>query len=188
MNSNLKKILIENNKILAVKDLETLENALLSSSKIIFLLNSDICSIEETTRLIKASGKLCFIHLDMIQALNTKDNSALDYLRENTFADGIITTKSQVAKYSHKIGFLVILRCFLIDSLSLNTTEKLFNETYIDAIEILPGVMPKIIEQISKRSSIPIIAGGLISDYEDVNLALKSGAVAISTTKLNIIN
>ena len=185
MNSNLKKILIENNKILAVKDLETLENALLSSSKIIFLLNSDICSIEETTRLIKASGKLCFIHLDMIQGL---DNSALDYLRENTFADGIITTKSQVAKYSHKIGFLVILRCFLIDSLSLNTTEKLFNETYIDAIEILPGVMPKIIEQISKRSSIPIIAGGLISDCEDVNLALKSGAVAISTTKLNIIN
>lgn len=188
MNSNLKKILIENNKILAVKDLETLDNALLSSSKIIFLLNSDICSIEETTRLIKTSGKLCFIHLDMIQGLNTKDNSALDYLRENTFADGIITTKSQVAKYSHKIGFLVILRCFLIDSLSLNTTEKLFNETYIDAIEILTGVMPKIIEQISKRSSIPIIAGGLIFDYEDVNLALKSGAVAISTTKLNIIN
>lgn len=188
MNSNFEKILIKNNKILAVKDQQTLENALSSSAKIIFLLSSDICSVEETTRLIKASGKICFVHLDMIQGLNTKDNSAIDYLKENTFADGIITTKSGVAKYAHKVGFLVILRCFLIDSISLTTTAKLFNETYIDAIEILPGVMSKIIEKISKQSSIPIIAGGLISDEEDINLALNSGAVAISTTKLNIIS
>ncbi|MBC2850740.1 glycerol-3-phosphate responsive antiterminator [Cetobacterium sp. 8H] len=188
MYSNFKGILTENKKIIAVKDINSLESAISSSSKIIFLLSSDICSIEETTRQIKASGKLCFIHLDMIQGLNTKDNSAIDYLKENTFADGVITTKSQVAKYAHKVGFLVVLRCFLIDSLSLNTTLKLFNETFIDAIEILPGVMPKIIQKLCKKSSIPIIAGGLISDEEDIEIALKSGAVAVSTTKLNIID
>lgn len=188
MKSNFVKILTKNKRILAVKDQKALEEALHSSSEIIFLLNSDICSIEETTRLIKASGKMCFIHLDMIQGLNTKETSAIDYLKDNTFADGIITTKSQVAKYAHKVGFLVILRCFLIDSLSLSTMFKLFNEPYINAIEILPGVMPKIIEKISKQSSIPIIAGGLISDEEDIKTALNSGAIAISTTKLNIIN
>ncbi|MGL6114282.1 MAG: glycerol-3-phosphate responsive antiterminator [Cetobacterium sp.] len=188
MSSNLEKILIKNNKILAVKNKESLEKALETKAKIIFLLNSNICSIEESTREIKACGKMSFIHLDMIEGLNSKDNSALDFLKENTYADGIITTKAQVAKYAKKIGFSVILRCFLIDSLSLTTTLKLLREPYIDAIEILPGVMAKIIEKISKESSIPIIAGGLISDEEDVEIALKSGAVAISTTKLNIID
>ncbi|MGL4999051.1 MAG: glycerol-3-phosphate responsive antiterminator [Cetobacterium sp.] len=188
MNLKFIESLTKNNKILAVKDQESLEKALLSSVKIIFLLSCDICSIEETTRLIKSAGKLCFVHLDMIHGLNIRENSALDFLKENSFADGIISTKSSVAKYAHKIGFLVVMRCFIIDSLSLESTVKLFNEKYIDAIEILPGVMPKIIEKISKRSSIPIIAGGLISDKEDIELALKSGAIAVSTTKINIID
>lgn len=188
MKLDFKKILSENQKIIAVKDEKALEKALESNSKIIFLLSSDILTIEETTRKIKAKNKISFIHLDMIKGLNPKDNSALDFLRENTFADGIITTKSQVAKYANKIGFLVIQRCFLIDSLSLTSTLKLVKEDYIDAMEILPGVMPKIIEKIYKASNIPIIAGGLISDIEDVNIALSSGAIAISTTKLEILN
>lgn len=79
------------------------------------------------------------------------------------------------------------MRCFLIDSISLTTTEKLLNEEYIDAIEVLPGVMPKVLRNLSTKSSIPIIAGGLISDDDDVKTALKNGAIAISTTKLNII-
>lgn len=186
MNFNLKKILKDSQKILAIKNLDSLENALKSTSKIIFLLSSDICEIEEVTRRIKAQNKLCFIHLDMISGLNSKDSSALDFLRENSFADGIITTKTQVAKYAKKVGFLVILRCFLIDSISLCSAMKLLNETYIDAIEILPGVMPKILKIISEKSEIPIIAGGLISDEEDIETALKNGAIAVSTTKLNI--
>ena len=64
MNSNFENFLIKNNKILAVKDQQSLEKALLSSSKIIFLLSSDICSIEETTRLIKdrKSKRLNYSH------------------------------------------------------------------------------------------------------------------------------
>lgn len=182
------KILSTNKKIIAVKDNEALEAALSSSSKVIFLLSSDISTVEETTRKIKAKNKICFVHLDMIKGLNSKDSSALDFLRDNTFADGIITTKSQVSKYAHKIGFLVIQRCFLIDSISLATTFKLVNDEYIDAIEVLPGVMPKIIKKISERSKVPIIAGGLISDIEDVNSALENGAVAVSTTKLEILD
>nr|WP_307775054.1 glycerol-3-phosphate responsive antiterminator [uncultured Cetobacterium sp.] len=187
MNYNFKEILSKNNKIAAVKDSDGLEKALLSSSKIIFILSSDICNIEEISRKIKAQGKLCFIHLDMIQGLNSKENSAITFLKENTFADGIITTKAQIAKFAKKLGFLVILRCFLIDSMSLNTAFKLFSEPYIDAIEFLPGVMPKIIKKISTKSPIPIIAGGLISDSDDIDIALKNGAIAISTTKLILI-
>lgn len=183
MNEDFKKILAQNRKILAIKDLDHLDEALKSSAKIVFLLSCDICRLEEVTREIKAHNKLCFIHLDMISGLNSKDNSALDFLKENSFADGIITTKTQVAKYAKKIGFLVVLRCFLIDSISLTTAMKLLNETYIDAIEILPGVMPKILKIISEKSNIPIIAGGLISDEDDIKSALNNGAIAVSTTK-----
>lgn len=48
---------------------------------------------------------------------------------------------------------------------------------------MLPGLLFKIIDQLSKTINKPLIVGGLISDKEDVMSALKSGATCISTTK-----
>ena len=39
------------------------------------------------------------------------------------------------------------------------------------------------IARITKQQHIPVIAGGLISDREDVMAALQAGAASISTTK-----
>lgn len=52
-----------------------------------------------------------------------------------------------------------------------------------DAVEILPGLLFKVIKDLSKTVNKPLIVGGLISDKEDVMKALKSGATCISATK-----
>ena len=54
------------------------------------------------------------------------------------------------------------------------------------AVEILPGIMPKIIKKIKNILNVPIIAGGLIDEKEDVINALKAGAEGISTTDKNL--
>jgi len=43
--------------------------------------------------------------------------------------------------------------------------------------------MPKVIKRIVQHQHIPVIAGGLIDDKEDIMTALKAGATAISTTR-----
>ena len=56
-----------------------------------------------------------------------------------------------------------------------------------DVIEILPGVVvPKIIKHINKISRVPIMAGGLIREREDIINAIDSGAIAISTTNISV--
>jgi len=50
-------------------------------------------------------------------------------------------------------------------------------------IEIMPGVMPKIIKRIAGKVSIPVIAGGLIDNSEDISELLKAGALGASTGK-----
>ena len=55
-----------------------------------------------------------------------------------------------------------------------------------DAVEMLPGLLFKVIKELSKTIYKPLIVGGLISDKEDVMEALKSGATCISTTKEDI--
>ena len=55
-----------------------------------------------------------------------------------------------------------------------------------DMIEIMPGVMPKIIKSLRGSTSIPLIAGGLIADKEDVMGALLAGASAVSTSRQDV--
>lgn len=55
-----------------------------------------------------------------------------------------------------------------------------------DFIEVLPGLMPKVIQKICRTSRTPIIAGGLITDKEAVMGALNAGAIAVSTTHQDV--
>ena len=76
-----------------------------------------------------------------------------------------------------------MLRFFVIDSMALENIQKQTAAVMPDVVEILPGLMPKMIRKIRKSIRRPLIAGGLISDKEDIMAALDAGAVAVSTTK-----
>ena len=56
-------------------------------------------------------------------------------------------------------------------------------------IEVLPALMPKVLAKVCKLSTVPVIAGGLVSDKEDVMALLQAGVVSISSTneKINAI-
>ncbi len=169
----------------AVKDEESLQASLKLDSSVIFILYGDICSIAHIVEQVKAAGKLAMVHMDLIAGLGSKEIS-VDFIKEKTKADGIITTKPLLAKRAKELGLYTVLRFFIIDSLALSNLAKQAKDAKPDCMEILPGVMPKVISRISKENAIPLIAGGLISDKEDVCNALDAGAVAVSTTNPKI--
>lgn len=177
---------IENTPIIpAIKDAERLEQCLKSDACVIFVLFGDICNIAEIVERIKAEGKLAMVHMDLIAGLGSKEVS-VDYIKERTKADGIITTKPMLAKHARELGLATVLRFFIIDSMALSNLSKQTREARPDCIEVLPGVMPKIIRKITGENKTPLIAGGLISDKEDVCNALDAGAVAVSSTNAKI--
>ncbi|NLB21528.1 MAG: glycerol-3-phosphate responsive antiterminator [Clostridium sp.] len=173
--------------IAAAKDCQGLKQACNSNVKIIFILFGDIIILRELVSLAKTNGKIVFVHMDLIEGLVNKEIS-VRYIKEFTKADGIISTKSNVIKAGNDLGLMTVQRFFMLDSMALEKAQKHMRFTYADAFEILPGVMPKIIQKISLYSIKPIIAGGLIMDKEDSYLALDNGATAISTTKRSLWN
>ena len=177
---------IENTPIIpAVKDEESLEVCLKSDSSVIFILFGDICGIADIVERIKEKGKLAMVHMDLIAGLGSKEVS-VDYIKKRTRADGIITTKPILVKRAKELGLAAVLRFFIIDSMALANRSRQTREARPDCIEVLPGVMPKVIRKITKENKIPLIAGGLISDKEDVCNALDAGAVAVSSTNTKI--
>ena len=132
---------------------------------------------------IKAAGKIAIVHLDLVDGLAPKDVS-VDFIAGQTKADGIISTKSSLIRYAHQKGLLTIQRYFLLDSRVLENIAKTASPA--DFLEVLPGVMPKIIHLLAETTGKPIIAGGMIRDKEDVLAALSAGAVAISSTNSKV--
>lgn len=179
--------LIEANPIIAaIKDDEGLKCCCENKDiKVVFVLYGDLCNIADIVNHLKQAGKVVFVHVDLVQGLSAKE-VCVDFIKKYTKAEGIITTRTGLAIHARELGFCVIMRFFILDSLALSGIKSQIQKIKPDFIEILPGVMPKIIKLVSSETRIPVIAGGLISDKEDVMNALKSGAIAISSSARNV--
>lgn len=138
-------------------------------------------SIADIVSEIKNAEKLALVHIDLIEGLASKD-IAVDFISKNTCADGILSTRPNLVHRAKKCGLLTVQRFFLLDSIALNNIEKQPSLKDADAIEILPGLMPKVIAKLADSIRKPVIAGGLITDKEDIVNALNAGAIAISST------
>ena len=180
---NVFREIVEDCPVIAtVKDIQSMEKSFESDSQIIFILFGDICSIASIVDRVKRQGRTAMVHLDLVSGFDGRE-IAVDYIKNMTGADGIISTKTAQINRAKELGLYAVHRFFVLDSRSLENIRKQSAVTKPDCIEILPGIMPKIITRVTKAQRIPVIAGGLIDDKEDVMLALKAGATAISTTK-----
>ena len=173
--------------IAAINDLERLEEALDSPCENIFLLTGNIFNLKEIAYRVKAKEKGLYIHIDLIDGFS-KDTWGLEYIVKNIHPDGIITTKSNLVRMGKDLGAFTIQRLFILDSMSLEKGIQSIKNTRPDAIEILPGIMPKIIKKIYSETRIPVITGGLIMDKDDVIQSLGAGAIAISSSNENVWN
>ena len=189
MNQELYDAVEANPVIAAVKSDAGLQAAVeMEEIQVIFVLYGDVCTIPEILERIKAAGKKAMVHIDLIAGLSAKEIS-VEFIARQTRADGIITTKPALVRRAKELGIFAVLRFFVIDSLALKNIENLEMQcgtSRPDFIEVLPGVMPKVLGRIAKVSRIPMIAGGLITEKEDVIAALSVGAIAVSSTNQDV--
>lgn len=186
---NLNELLENNPVIIAIKNDEDLEVALTKESDIIFLLYGDILNMDDTIQRIIDSGKKPFVHIDMINGLN-QNPVVVSYIK-NRFRNkcGILTTRINLINQATKEGIPCVYRMFIMDSIALkneiNLLGKMKNKP--DAVEIMPGVIPKIIAKFKEEAkNISVVAGGLIENKEEIMSALNSGATSISTSRRNL--
>lgn len=171
--------------IASVKDDAGLTAAINSDVAVVFLLYGDVLSVRELVQRAHDAGKAVFVHIDLIEGLASREVS-VDFVAKNTAADGVLSTKVALTRRAKELGLVAIQRFFLLDSMAISNIEKHLSPDCSDLIEILPGLMPKIIRRVCGISGKPVITGGLITDKEDVTSALSAGAVAVSTTNPDV--
>ena len=167
--------------IASVKDDAGLEAAVASDVSVVFLLYGDVLNITQLVQRAHDAGKVVFVHLDLIEGLSPREVS-VDFVARYTRADGVLSTKVALTRRAKELGLISIQRFFLLDSMAISNIERQLAPECSDLIEVLPGLMPKMIRRVCGVTGKPVITGGLITDKEDVTHALSAGAVAVSTT------
>ncbi len=178
-------ILVDAPIIAAIKDEKGLDECLKSDCQVVFILYGNVCNIGSIVSRVKEKNKIAIVHMDLISGLSSKE-IAVNFIKQTTEADGIISTKPLIVRRAKELDLLAIQRFFIIDSIALENAKKQIEMYKPDCVEIMPGIMPKILQIMREFVSIPIITGGLLTDKKDVITALSSGADAISTTKTEL--
>lgn len=179
---NIHELLLNSPIIPACRSEEQLENALISDVNMLFVLESNIYDFKDKIESIKKANKKAFIHFDLINGIS-QDTSALEYIVDVCKPDGIITTRKNLINAGKKLKIFTIQRMFLIDTTSIISAINMAKQTKPHAIEILPGVAPKVIRAIYNNIDIPIITGGLITTKGEIQNAFKAGAMSVSVSK-----
>ena len=176
--------------IAAVKSDEGLRHCLDTDIGIVFTLYGDLGSIENIVKQIKDAGKIAMVHIDLVNGMQPKEVS-LDFIRNRTGADGMITTKYSLVQHAKNLELNTIHRMFMLDSTSMETLDRYSRQDSVqpDIMELLPGtLLPDVIRRANQICRVPVMASGLISRKEEIMNALKNGAISISTTNETLWN
>ena len=172
--------LLEQCPVIAAVHDRYFEKAVASPCDVIFLLGCNILTIPQRITEAHNAGKCIFIHVDLAEGLG-KDRAGIQFCAQ-AGADGIISTRANLIRAGRDLGLLTVQRFFALDSQGVDSIQELLDHSCPDLMEIMPGVIGKIIKRFA-NGKVPLIAGGLVETKEDVTTALKLGAFAVSTGK-----
>ncbi len=170
--------LLERSPVIASFHDQEWEQALSAPPELLFDLRGSLPKIKRRIETAHAGGKYYFLHIDLADGIG-KDKTGIEYLA-SLGVDGIISTRGQMIRYAKDVGLLTVQRFFALDTQGLDSIHELLEFSAPDLIEIMPGIIGKVIERFAGGST-PVIAGGLIETKAEVTAALASGAAAVST-------
>jgi glycerol uptake operon antiterminator len=171
--------------IASVKDRAALDDVLASDRGVVFVLFGSVLDIAEVVQRAKDAGKTVLVDVDLLDGFSSRE-VVVTWLATNTRADGVLSTKSNLVRAAKRAGLVAVQRFFLVDSFSYHQLPRVVEQARPDAIEILPGCMPRVITWLRSDTDVPIIAGGLVCDKADVMAALGAGAVAVASSNRDV--
>ncbi|OBZ08560.1 MULTISPECIES: glycerol-3-phosphate responsive antiterminator [Bacillales] len=179
--------MIKDTVIPAVRGFKELEKALASPQEVIFLLEGELIQLQSIVQCVKSANKKIYLHLDMVRGIKD-DEASIHFLSKSIKIDGVISTRTSSLMNAKKYGLSAIQRGFIIDSHAMKTIINSAKQIKPDYIEIMPSFSHPKIEAIKKETGVDIILGGFIEKKEDLPVLFGAGAVAVSTSRMELWN
>ncbi len=164
----------------AVRSLgEEFEFVLAGDHAAVFVLGGDAFDLVERLREGAGRPPVC-VNVDLVSGVSA-DVEGIRFL--SRYVGGVISTHRRVIELAKQSGLLTIQRLFAIDSGAVERGLKMIVRADPDFVEILPALAYHAIADYYREScGIPVLAGGLVSDRDQVSTLLGAGASGVSAS------
>ncbi|CAF1760927.1 Glycerol uptake operon antiterminator regulatory protein [Bacillus subtilis] len=169
----------------AIRNMKQFDEFLNSSFSYGVILDIHLGQLKGVIKEAQKHGKNMMVHVDLIQGIK-HDEYGAEFICQDIKPAGIISTRSNVIAKAKQKKIYAIQRLFLLDTSAMEKSMEFIGKHKPDFIEVLPGIVPSLIQEIKEKTGIPIFAGGFIRTEEDVEQALKAGAVAVTTSNTKL--
>ncbi|MGQ9006318.1 glycerol uptake operon antiterminator GlpP [Bacillus subtilis] len=169
----------------AIRNMKQFDEFLNSSFSYGVILDIHLGQLKGVIKEALKHGKNMMVHVDLIQGIK-HDEYGAEFICQDIKPAGIISTRSNVIAKAKQKKIYAIQRLFLLDTSAMEKSMEFIGKHKPDFIEVLPGIVPTLIQEIKEKTGIPIFAGGFIRTEEDVEQALKAGAVAVTTSNTKL--
>ncbi|WP_087974782.1 glycerol-3-phosphate responsive antiterminator [Oceanobacillus rekensis] len=175
--------------IAALRNMDDFQKAIDSKVDNIFFMGGDVKQVIEGVQLAKKHNKGSFLHTDLIKGISNTDKETISFIKHYIQADGIVTPKRHLIREANKNELYAIFHLFILDSLALTNGTSVVKSIQPDAIELMPGVVPKIIDKFASGfTDTPIISSGLIQTVEEAKISLDAGSTALAVSNVELWN
>ncbi len=174
--------------IAAVRSLKEIDKGLRTEVDTFFILECTLSQLKNIAKMMHAHGKEWYLHIDLVKGLK-EEEAAIEFLAREIKPSGIITTRKSLIPIARAHSLGTILRFFAIDSVSLRNIVKTAQEVRPDYVEVLPGIVPKVITHLHAQLEplgIKIITGGLVDQRSEVEAVIAAGAHAVSVGHIDL--
>lgn len=171
-----------NEIIAAVRSLKEIDKGLRADVGTFFILECSLSQLKNITKMMHENQKEWYLHIDLVKGLK-EEEAAIEFLAREIKPTGIITTRKSLIPIARSYTLRTILRFFAIDSVSLRNIVRTAQEVRPDYVEVLPGIVPKVISRLHEQLDpigIKIITGGLVDNLCEVQAVIEAGAHAVS--------
>lgn len=166
--------------IAAVRQFKDLRQAVNSKCDTIFMMSGELTNIFEAVNIISSAGKKIYLHIELIKGIACNKES-VRFIAEKVKPTGIVTTKGHLIKPSMELGLKAIHHIFIIDTQAFKMGIKNVQASKPDGVEIMPGLMPRIIKEFVSEVNLPLVVGGLLKTKREIESILNAGANAAAS-------
>ena len=156
------------------------------SRRVVFLLGASLLTYREYMKALGEAEHVVFVHLDLLEGLKA-DSTGFSFLLQQEIPQGVISTHKNILALAKKNNILGLLRVFMLDSEALSRGVQVAQAVKPDFVELLPGSALPLLEDRKLRDfALPIIAGGLITNLEQVHAVLRKNVAGVSTSDTSL--
>lgn len=170
----------------AARTVKDFEHLITLPVEYIVILDAHLGQLIHLAKMGREKKKKLLVHADLVQGLK-HDEAGAQFLCQFIRPAGLISTHSSVIMTAKKHKIVSIQRIFLLDSHSLETSVRVLRNCEPDYVEVLPGVIPKLVHDVAKETKRKIIAGGFIRTVEEVEAAIAAGASAVTSSSAEVL-